>query len=107
MCQPTPPLENYAQDICHSAKLINAYCLANGLPYPSFDADAPTVTLPPTAPLNILEARQKLVASAFKIQQLATEPSEFVPRLGIHVSLQAYATASILDSGSVVALDPG
>lgn len=84
MC-PNPPLESYAQDICAAAKLIDVYCLSAGLPYPSFDQEAPSITLPSTAPINILEARQKLVASAFKIQQLATEPSEFVPRLAIHV----------------------
>ncbi|TPX18779.1 uncharacterized protein E0L32_011528 [Thyridium curvatum] len=83
MC-PIPPLESYAQDICAAAKLIDAYCLSSGLPYPSFGSDAPEVTLPATAPLHVLKARQKLVSSAFKIQQLATEPREFVPQLAIN-----------------------
>lgn len=86
MC-PNPPLESYAQDICAAAKLIDAYCLSAGLPYPSFKPEAPQVTLPSTAPSYVLEARQKLVSSAFKIQQLATEPSEFVPQLAIHVRI--------------------
>jgi len=84
MCK-SPPLESCAQDICSSAKIIDAYCLSAGLPYPSFDQDSPSTTLPATAPVKILEARQKLIAAAFNIQQLATEPSEFVPRLAIHV----------------------
>ncbi|TVY85233.1 O-methyltransferase aurJ, partial [Lachnellula suecica] len=83
MCK-SPPLESFAQEICSSAKIIDAYCLSAGLPYPTFDPGAPSITLPSNAPTNILEARQKLIASAFKIQQLATEPSEFVPRLAIH-----------------------
>jgi 6-hydroxytryprostatin B O-methyltransferase len=83
MCK-NPPLESYAQDICSSAKIIDAYCLSAGIPCPSFE-EAPSITLPSNAPPNILEARQKLIGAAFKIQQLATEPSEFVPRLAIHV----------------------
>ncbi|UNI24284.1 hypothetical protein JDV02_010042 [Purpureocillium takamizusanense] len=84
MCQPTSPLQEYAQDICRAAKLVDAYCLTTGHPMPSFGPAAPSITLPADTPLHIREARQKLMASAFRVQQLVAEPVEFVPRLGVH-----------------------
>jgi 6-hydroxytryprostatin B O-methyltransferase len=85
MCSPTQ-LETYAEQICSAAKQISAWCALNNHPHPSFDRQAPTITLPTSAPQKILTARQTLIESAFKIQQLATEPNEYLPRLAVHVS---------------------
>src|SRR5436853_1352055 len=85
MC-PKPPLETYAEQICKSAKIISAYCVEIGYPQPSFDPQAPTITLPPSAPQNVLSARQMMITAAFKVQQLAAEPREYLPNLAIHVS---------------------
>jgi 6-hydroxytryprostatin B O-methyltransferase len=85
MC-PNPPLEAYAEEICTAAKIISAYCVENGLPHPSFGAQAPSVTLPSTAPQNVLIARQTIQMASLKIQQLATEPNEYLPYQAVHVS---------------------
>lgn len=85
MC-PKPPLESYAEQICTSAKIISAYCAESGYPHPSFDPQAPSITLPSTAPQNVLLARQHMITTALKIQQLGVEPSEYLPHLAIHVS---------------------
>ena len=85
MC-PTTPLEAYAEEICSSAKLISGYCSLQGHPHPSFDPQAPSVTLPPDAPLNVQQARQKIIDSSSSIQHLATEPSEYLPNLAVQVS---------------------
>ena len=43
------------------------------------------VTIPPTAPLDVQAARQKMIASAARIQQVVLEPAEYLPNLAIHV----------------------
>ncbi|KAH8585876.1 putative sterigmatocystin 8-O-methyltransferase precursor, partial [Bisporella sp. PMI_857] len=83
MCNPSP-LQTYAETICSAAKVIEGYCLSSNIPCPSFGAGGSRVTLPSTTPLNVLQARQSLLAAALRIQQLATEPSEYIPRLAIH-----------------------
>jgi 6-hydroxytryprostatin B O-methyltransferase len=85
MC-PNSPLEAYAAEICAAAKIVSAYCVENGLPHPSFDAQAPSVTLPSTAPSNVLRARQTIQTASLKIHQLATEPNEYLPYQAVHVS---------------------
>ena len=85
MC-PATPLEVYAEEICSAAKLISGFCSLEGYPQPSFDPQAPSVTLPPDTPLNVQQARQKIIDSSSRIQQLATEPSEYLPNLAVQVS---------------------
>ena len=80
-----PPLQAYAKHISLAAETISNYCASNNIPHPSFDPGAPSVTIPSSAPLHVLDARQKLVASAAKVQQLSTEPGEYLPNLAIHV----------------------
>lgn len=80
-----PLLQAYAKDISSAAETISIYCASNAIPHPSFSPEAPSVTIPSTAPLHVQEARQKLIASAAGIRQLATEPAEYLPNLAIHV----------------------
>ncbi|KAL8661128.1 MAG: hypothetical protein Q9202_005890 [Teloschistes flavicans] len=77
-------LESLAEQICTSSKIVSAYCLTSGHPQPSFDVEAPNVTLPSTAPQEVLAARQTIINASWKIRQLAIEPSEFLPYQAIH-----------------------
>lgn len=88
---PSPPkgsvplLQTYAEDICSAVQTISTYCTSEALPHPSFDPQAPSITIPSTAPLSVQNAREKLIASAAGIQRLATEPAEYLPNLAIYV----------------------
>lgn len=75
------PIEKYAEQVSLSAKALSEYLRANNHPQPSFNRDAPTVTLPASAPRDIVLARRELTEAAFKIFQLAVGPSEFLPHL--------------------------
>lgn len=79
------PLQQYAQAISSAADTITNYCAANNLPQPSLDPHAPSIKLPATAPVEIYEARQMLIASTTRAQQVVTEPAEYLPYLSIHV----------------------
>lgn len=79
------PLQTYANAISSAADVITDYCTSNHLPHPSFRPDAPKITIPLTAPLAIHSARQTLIDSATKIQQVITEPADYLPRLAVHV----------------------
>jgi 6-hydroxytryprostatin B O-methyltransferase len=85
MCQ-LSPLETLASQICSSAKAVSAYCQINGHPQPSFGKEHTADILPASAPDSIRIANQTLVEAALKIQQLATEPSQYLPRLAVNVS---------------------
>ncbi|KAH8199592.1 hypothetical protein TruAng_006242 [Truncatella angustata] len=86
MC-PSTPLETYTEKICTAAKQISTWCNENQHPQPSLGPSASSVTLPPNAPVKILTARSQLVEAAFKIQQLAIEPNEYLSRQAVHVWL--------------------
>ena len=97
------PLQAYANEISSAAETISAYCASKGLPHPSFDPQASGVTIPSTAPLAVQEARQKLIGSAAKIRQLATEPAEYLPDLAIHVrSIPSFLSHSFCVRKSLV-----
>ncbi|KAL8717160.1 MAG: hypothetical protein Q9225_005570, partial [Loekoesia sp. 1 TL-2023] len=78
------PLQQYAKSISSAADTITAYCAANNLPQPSLDPDAPGVKIPATAPVDIHEARQVLIASTTLAQHVVREPAEYLPHLSIH-----------------------
>lgn len=80
-----PPLKVYVNEINLAADIITTYCTSNRLPHPNFHSEASSITIPPTAPIAVQAARQKLVASATRIQQIVTEPAEYLPNLAIHV----------------------
>lgn len=82
MCQDSP-LEAYAHEICAAAKIISGYCTLEGSPHPSLDPEAPSITLPHDAPENVQAARERMVGAAAKIQQIATEPCEYLPNLAV------------------------
>ena len=86
-----PLLQAHAEDIRAAAEIISSYCSSQDIPHPSFHPQAPGVTIPPSAPNAVQNARQKLVASAAAVQRLATEPSDYLPHLAIHVCLARIA----------------
>src|SRR5207247_1378891 len=79
------PLQTYANAINLAVETITSYLTSEGLPQPSFDPKASSVTIPSTAPVAVQDARQQLIASAAAIQKLATEPAEYLPNLAVHV----------------------
>ena len=79
------PLQSHARKVIAATEVISSYCASEGLPHPSFDCHAPTVTIPSTAPLAVQNARQTVINSATVIQRLVTEPAEYLPNLAIHV----------------------
>jgi transcriptional antiterminator len=79
-------LKTYERDLQLSIKSITDYLEENGMSDISSDVGATNLSLPPTAPTSVLEARQNLISSAYTIQQIATEPAEYIPYLAIHVS---------------------
>lgn len=80
-----PLLKRYVEKISAAAEIITSYCALEGLPQPSFDPQAPAITLPSTLPDVVLKARHELIDSAARIQQLVTEPAEYLPTLQISV----------------------
>ncbi|KAL2061151.1 hypothetical protein VTL71DRAFT_7424 [Oculimacula yallundae] len=83
MCQPSV-LEEFAQNICSASKVISQYQASEGKLKSSFPADTSIITIPADAPQNILSARQTIVSAATNIQQLLTEPAEYLPGLQVH-----------------------
>ncbi|KAF3399425.1 O-methyltransferase bik3 [Talaromyces pinophilus] len=77
-------LKTYERDLQLSIKSITDYLEENGMSDISSDVGATNLSLPPTAPTSVLEARQNLISSAYTIQQIATEPAEYIPYLAIH-----------------------
>jgi 6-hydroxytryprostatin B O-methyltransferase len=79
-------LEEFADQIPANAKVISDFLRSNGLPLPSFERDAPTTTIPASAPSEVRAARQKLMEGALRTFQLALGPSEYLPNLAVGVS---------------------
>lgn len=79
-------LERLARDICSAAKTIEEYRLLNGSSPATFNSrsDAPLVAQ--QAPQHIHEAKQKIIDSSMRMQQLAIDPADVIPRLSINAS---------------------
>ena len=75
-----------AEEITANAKTVSTFLQSNGHPQPSFDRDAPAVTVPLSAPQDVLVARQELIEATFKMYKLALGPSEYLPHLAVGVS---------------------
>jgi hypothetical protein len=84
--QPKTALEELANEISAAARLMSAYSWVSEKPQAAFGPEAPTIVIAPDAPPKVLKAQQSLIQAAAKIQQLAAEPSEYIPNLQVHVS---------------------
>jgi len=83
---PKTALEELANEISAAARLMSAYSWVSEKPQAAFGPEAPTIVIAPNAPQKVLKAQQSLIQAAAKIQQLAAEPSEYIPNLQVHVS---------------------
>ncbi|KAH8892339.1 hypothetical protein GQ53DRAFT_719356 [Thozetella sp. PMI_491] len=81
-------LERIAKDITSAAKFITAHCDLNFVPHVSLAPDGPDSSVLRKAPVNVQKARQTLISAAMKIQQLATEPTEYLPSLAAQHQVQ-------------------
>lgn len=79
------PLNDLADRVKANAAAITGFLQSNGFPQPSFERDAPAVTLPASAPIDAKKARQALMEDALRIFQLAIGPSEYLPNLAVGV----------------------
>lgn len=84
------PLETFAQAISASAKTIATYCRDSGHPQLSDDNSSGLTgdVLPPSAPQAVTAARQTILEASYRLQQLVTEPSQYLPRLTVYVSVE-------------------
>ncbi|KAJ9369373.1 hypothetical protein DTO282E5_5896 [Paecilomyces variotii] len=80
------PLETFAQAISASAKTIATYCRDSGHPQLSDDNSSGLTgdVLPPSAPQAVTAARQTILEASYRLQQLVTEPSQYLPRLTVY-----------------------
>lgn len=79
-------LQELADQVQQNARTITTFLRSHGHPSPSFERDAPTSTLPPSAPAEIRTARLALMGAALKAFQLAAGPSEYLPNLAVGVN---------------------
>ncbi|GIJ86455.1 hypothetical protein Asppvi_005344 [Aspergillus pseudoviridinutans] len=81
-----PALEVFADQISAAAKVITAFCASTGHPHPSFDDTRLNGldTLPLSAPAEVQEARQVILESAYRLQQLIIEPNQYLARLAVY-----------------------
>ncbi|PCH05686.1 O-methyltransferase, family 2 [Penicillium occitanis (nom. inval.)] len=70
------PIIDLAAQISNAAKAIADFMASNGHPQPSFDVDAPQSF--PSAPKDILDARQQLLDASQTIRELLLGPAEYL-----------------------------
>nr|QKG86290.1 O-methyltransferase [Aspergillus sp. FM242] len=76
-------LETLSTKIQDNAGSISSFLRCNGHSLPTFNVDAPSTTLPASAPTEIHAARQALMEAALQMFQLAAGPSEYLPHLAV------------------------
>lgn len=85
-----PGLEVFADRINAAAKVITAFCASVDHSHPSFDDTKLNGldTLSSSAPVEVQEARQIILESAYRLQQLIIEPNQYLARLAVYVGVQ-------------------
>ena len=81
------PLERLASQLHAAAKEVTLFCEHQNHPQRSFDHIEPTTLLPTGAPEKLLAAQQSINEAATRIQQLVTDPNDFLVRFHIQVNL--------------------
>lgn len=84
----TRSIEVFAEEINSAAKVLTAFSASSGHLSPSYnDASSSAVdVLPSSAPSEVQIARQVILENAYRLQQLLTEPTQYLARLAIYVS---------------------
>ncbi|KAI1120078.1 sterigmatocystin 8-O-methyltransferase [Nemania abortiva] len=80
----TRTTELLAEKISLAVTQITVWCADNNQSLPSSGTNATNLMLPASAPQTTLTAREELIESARKIQQLVLEPSEYLPQMATH-----------------------
>ncbi len=83
--RPESSLGELASRLSLSAKAITLYNEEASHPANSLAETSPSNLLPPGAPQHIRSAKQDLQEAALRIQQLATDPSEFLGQHAVQV----------------------
>ncbi|KAF4547897.1 O-methyltransferase domain-containing protein 6 [Elsinoe fawcettii] len=68
-------LQNYSDNIASSVQIVEKYLKDNNLPQPSYDVTSPK-DFPVDAPLEVQQARVKIIEQARELYQLAQYPNE-------------------------------
>ncbi|KAL8714646.1 MAG: hypothetical protein Q9220_001595 [cf. Caloplaca sp. 1 TL-2023] len=79
------PLEQLAAKLHTAAKEITTFCEQYHHPQRSFDHIDPASLLPSDAPESVLVAQQTINEAATKIQQLVTDPTDFLGRFQVQI----------------------
>lgn len=82
-------LVEFADQVADTAHAIAAFCKTRGYPEPTLhpsETDKALDILPKDAPLDVHLARQDMIDAVKRIQQIATDPDQFLPELAVHVS---------------------
>ena len=79
------PLDVLAARLTSSAKIVDTFC-SRSYPHPTDNGMSPGRVLPVDAPESVRRARQTLLEASQEIQQLVSEPSEYLEQHQVHVS---------------------
>ena len=80
------PWKLYAEQVSAAAEIVDSYYREQNLLEPTAGyTQSVSLSLPPSAPQDILVARQTVIDSASKLQQLAIGPNEYLPYLALQV----------------------
>ena len=90
---PAAPLENLAAQLYTAAKEITTFCEQRNYPQRSFDRIEPSTLLPADASESVLVAQQSINELTTKLQQLVTDPNDFMERFQVQVSPGAASLA--------------
>ena len=82
----TAPLEQLAAQLYATAKDVSRFCEQQNHLQRSFDHIEPATLLPARSPQNVLAAQQSINETATRIQQLVTDPNDFLGRFQVQVS---------------------
>ncbi|KAF2166409.1 hypothetical protein M409DRAFT_54760 [Zasmidium cellare ATCC 36951] len=80
-------LVEFADQVADTARAIAAFCKSRGYPEPTLhpsETEKALDILPVDAPLDVQIARQDLIDAAKRVQQIATDPAQFLPELAVH-----------------------
>lgn len=84
------PLEQLAAQLYAAAKNITLFCKQQNHPQRSLDRIEPATLLPADAPHTVLMAQQNITEAALRIQQLVTDPNDFIDRFQVQVSAKCF-----------------
>lgn len=84
------PLEQLAAQLYAAAKDITLFCQQQNHPQRSLDRIEPATLLPADAPHTLLLAQQNIKEAALRIQQLVSDPNDFLEHWQVQVSTKCF-----------------